>query len=404
MRHVVVIGGGYGGLRAIEHLAKDPTLKITLIDRNPYHFMQTESYGYIAGRFDIADVALDLKHWCAGLGPRVTFVREKVERIDLEAHEIVCASRRIGYDSLVIAAGAQTNFFPFIEGLGAHAYGVKSLERSFALRQAFERRIYQKLTGERIERRGDLHIVVGGAGLSGVEIAAEMAHTLRLYEKVLGTHAREITISLIDAAETILPGLDPYLIETSVRRLERLGVRLFTSTFIDAVEERQIRFKSAETIPYDFMIFTGGIRAVDLIEGIDAPKNRIGQLIVDERLRLPGYEEVYAIGDCTQLLDPAGRPLPPTAQMAEKAAAYVARTIIGKEQAPFDAKMDGLFIALGGRYAAGVLYERIKVKGYFAYLMKKAITRSYRLGLELKVNAGYRNRAKHVRERPASPF
>ena len=409
MREIVVIGGGYGGLRAIEHLAKAPDLKITLIDQNPYHYMQTESYGYIAGRFDIADVALDLKHWCAGFGSGVRFVRDRVERIDFENRSVICQTERVGYDTLIIATGARTNFFSFIRGLREHSYGVKSLERSFGLRQAFEKRIYQKLTGEKIDREGDLHIVIGGAGLSGVEIAAEMAHTLKRYEKVLGTHAKNITISLIDAAETILPGLDPYLIDISYKRLASLGVGIRTATFIDAVEERRIHFKTGDSIPYDFMIFTGGIQATPLLETIDAPKNRIGQLVVDRFLQLPGIESVYAIGDCTELRDKEGNLLPPTAQTAEKAAAYVAKRIqkiSDDANEPFDASIDGLFIALGGSYAAGVLFNKIRVEGYLAYLLKKAITRSYRLGLELKVNTGYRNRARKRRggERPFSPF
>ncbi len=401
MRHVVVIGGGYGGLRAIEHLVKSSDLQITLIDKNPYHFMQTESYGYIAGRFDIADVALDLKHWCAGFGSRVKFIRDRIVSVDFRSNEVVGEKEKIGYDTLIVAAGSRTNFFPFIGGLREHSYGVKSLGRSFGLRQAFEKRIIQKLTGERIDRQGDLHIVVGGAGLSGVEIAAEMAHTLKRYEKVIGTHTKRITITLIDAAETILPGLHPYLIEKSRLRLEALGVTILTGTFIDAVEERTIHLKSKEPIPYDFMIFTGGIEATELVASMEVPKNRIGQLVVDEWLNIPGHPNVYAIGDCTQMRDAKGNLLPPTAQMAEKAAAYVAGRIVRPERfaEPFDASIDGLFIALGGNYAVGILFETIRVEGFAAWLLKKAITRSYRLGLELKVNAGYRNRARKRRVR-----
>ncbi|RUM87268.1 MAG: hypothetical protein DSZ24_06565 [Thermodesulfatator sp.] len=241
-------------------------------------------------------------------------------------------------------------------------------------------------------------IVIGGAGLSGVEIAAEMAYTLRRYKKVLGTHTRDIRITLIDAAETIMPGADPYLIEHTHHRLEELGVEIKLSSFIDRVEEREIYFRDDASLAYDFMIFTGGIKVVGLPESIDAEKNEIGQLIPDNTLRLPGRENVYAIGDCIELHDKKGKLLPPTAQMAEKSAEYVAEHIINRMDrsgtAPFHAEMEGLFVALGGKYATGILFERIKVRGYTAYLLKKAITTIYRWGLELKVNAGYRSRGR----------
>ncbi len=402
MHNVVVIGGGYGGLRAIEHLCKNENVEITLIDKNTYHYMQTESYGYIAGRFDITDVALDLEHWCKGFSKSVKFICTEVQSIDFEHSAVVCENDTIHYDELIIAAGARTNFFSFIEGLGEHSFGVKSLERAFHLRQAFERRIDQKLSQDKESRESHVNIVVGGAGLSGVEISAEMAYTLEKYKNVLGIHANDIRITLVDASETILPGLDPYLIEKSEKRLEELGVKVIKSAFIDKVAADKIYFKEGGSIDYDFMIFTGGIKAVALIEKINTPKNNAGQLIVDKKLRIGDYSNVYAIGDCIELRDNSGTLLPPTAQMAEKTAAFVAKEIKNKIEGKntaedgFHASMDGLFVALGGNYAAGILFDKIKVSGIMAFLLKKIISRGYRLGLEVKVNAGYKKRGQRV--------
>ena len=300
MYHVVVVGGGYGGLRAIEHLYKSEDIQITLIDKHYYHYMQTESYGYIAGRFDVTDVVLDLEFWCKGFGDRLQFICAEVENVDFQKNELICTNQTITYDELIIAVGARTNFFSFIKGLKEHSFGVKSLDRTFGLRQEFEKRIEKKLSKEIINREGDFHIVIGGAGLSGVEIAAEMAYTLKKYEKVLGTHAKNIGITLVDASETILPGLDTYLIEKSQKRLEKLGVEVLTGAFIDHVEERKVHFKEGDPLAYDFMIFTGGIKAVEFTKKLGTATNNIGQLLVDDKFHIAGSLNVYAIGDCVE--------------------------------------------------------------------------------------------------------
>ena len=125
-------------------------------------------------------------------------------------------------------------------------------------------------------------------------------------------------------------------------------------------------------------------------------KSSIGQFVPSDELNIKGYQEVFAIGDCVEIRDREGNILPPTAQIAEKSAEYVAKTIRqridGLESQAFDADVSGVFIALGGKYAVGEMFKVIKVKGYFAYLLKKAITYAYYLGLRLRINTGFKNR------------
>lgn len=397
MKEVVIIGAGYGGLRAAEHLCKDERLHVTIIDQNPYHYMQTEAYGFIAGRFDMADVAINVQSFTDGLSERVDFKKAKALRID-ETKKVVELenAEAHSYDYLIIAVGARTNFFSFIKGAREHTYGVKNIERAFGFRQVFEDRLYQKLQDAKLDRKGDLHIAIAGAGLSGVEIAAEMAFMLECYRKILPTDNVAFQISLIDAAETILPGMDPYIIKGTEKRLGELGVNISTNTFIAEIEERVITFKDGTKQDFDFMIYTAGIKASEFVDALACEKNRQNQIVPDNYLQLTDNNDIFAIGDCTELRDIEGKMLPPTAQTAEKSAAYVAKCISLIESdrhiEPFDASIDGVFVALGGTYAIGVLFGKVKVKGYPAYLLKKLITRGYRLGLELKVNAGYKKR------------
>jgi NADH dehydrogenase len=397
MTKVLIIGGGYGGLRAIETLSKYQDIDITLVDKNPYHYLQTEVYGYIAGKYNVNEIAIDLQTWCLGF-KRVRFIQHEVEALDVEKKSITINEEVLCFDYIVIATGARTNFFSFIEGLREHTYGIKKLFRAFNFRKDFEEIIYKKLHHEMGEDEGALNIAIGGAGLSGVEVAAEMAYVINHHSKTIGENTKEIKIHLIDASDTILPGASKYIIKHTHKRLEKLGVEILTSSFITKVEKNKIIFKDGKTLEYNFMIFTGGIKASLLNEAIDCEKNRINQFIVDKTLNIKNIKDVFAIGDCVEMRDEDNNILPPTAQTAERSAEYVAgvirNRIDGVESKPFNANVMGMFVALGGKYAVGEIFRFIKVKGYLAYLLKKAITYAYYIGLKLRINTGYKNRIK----------
>lgn len=193
MKKVAIIGGGYGGLRAIEHLVGNKNITISLFDENSYHYLQTEVYGYIAGRFDLHDVALDSKNWCHGFNSPVEFVQEKVIFINSSQQQIETQNGKYDYDYLIIATGARTNFFSFIDGLDKYGLGVKKLFRSHNFRTSFEELLYNKLEDPKIQGE-KFNLAIGGAGLSGVEIAAEMANVIKKHAKSIGESAREIEI------------------------------------------------------------------------------------------------------------------------------------------------------------------------------------------------------------------
>ncbi|MCV6608468.1 MAG: FAD-dependent oxidoreductase [Campylobacterales bacterium] len=393
MKKVAIIGGGYGGLRAIEHLVGNKNITISLFDENSYHYLQTEVYGYIAGRFDLHDVALDLKNWCHGFNSPVEFIQEKVTFINSSEQQIETQNGKYDYDYLIIATGARTNFFSFIDGLDKYGLGVKKLFRSHNFRTSFEELLYNKLEDPKIQGE-KFNLAIGGAGLSGVEIAAEMANVIKKHAKSIGESAREIEIFLIDASDTILPGMSPYIIKETGKRLENLEVKVMTKAFIDKVDENKIYFKNGDSLDYTFMIFTGGILANTIDSDLEVETNRIGQYICDENLRLK--DNIFTIGDCCQLTNKDGSLLPPTAQTAERSAEYIAKSvsdlILNEPIEPFVGKVDGVFVALGGHYAVGEMFKVIKVKGYLAYLLKKLVTKFYFIGLKLRLNTGFHKR------------
>lgn len=325
-------------------------------------------------------------------------MQAKISSIDFEKRVVLSDLEDISYDYLILATGARTNFFSFIEGLREHSYGVKFLNRAYNFRKEFEDLLYQKLNIHNSELRKPKNIAIGGAGLSGVEVAAEMAYVISEYEKTLGHRVKNINVYLIDASETILPGNSEYVIKNTTARLKKLGVHILTNAFISKVDENKISFKEGDDLEYCFMVFTGGIKAAPINESIECEKNRINQLIVDKSLNIGKYREAFAIGDCIEVKDTKGNLLPPTAQIAERSAEYVAKAILSrinkKEPEPFNANVMGIFVALGGKYAVGEVFKYIKVNGYKAYLLKKAITYAYYIGLKLRINTGFKNRSK----------
>ena len=394
MKKVIVIGAGYGGLRAIEGLEKDITLDITLIDKNPYHYLQTEAYAYVAGQADVGDVIIDLDNWCKGFHSSVHFVHSEVTFIDYDKQVVELSNEEsLAYDYVVVATGARTNFFSFIPGLEEHSHGIKSLHSAYTFRKDFGDLLHEKIEKS---THGKLTIAIGGAGLSGVEIAAEMAYVIQSYSKNIGESAKEIEVALIDASETILPGTGEYVITQTEKRLNALGINILTSTFIEKVDESLIHFKGGKTLEYSFMIFTGGIKAMIPDANIEYKQNRVNQLVVNTYLNIGKYTNAYAIGDCVEIHDSSDKILPPTAQVAERSAEYVADAIINpkEELKPFSASVLGVFVALGGKYAVGEMFGKIRIKGYLAYLMKKGIIFTYHKGLSLRINAGYKIRSK----------
>lgn len=396
MKKVIVIGGGYGGLRAVEHLSGIDGLHITLIDKHPYHYLQTEAYSYIAGRVNLHDIIIDLKNWCFGFKSGVEFIHDEVTLVDFEKKRVHLSDTKLHYDYIILAIGAETNFFSFIKGLRENSFGVKKLQRAFNFRTEFEKLLYNKV--ESPLDKEELNLAIGGAGLSGVEIAAEMADVIKKHTKSIGESTREIKIHLIDASSTILPGMSDYIIQNTHERLEDLSINIMTDSFIEKVDSSSIYFKDGRKLDFFFMIFTGGIKVPSFKLSREVERNRINQFIVDEYMRIPDEADVFAVGDCVEIRDAKGNILPPTAQTAERSAEYVAQsikqTLEYTKVKPFNASIDGVFVALGGKYAVGEMFKVIKVKGYSAYLLKKLITYTYYVGLKLRVNTGFKIRTK----------
>lgn len=393
MERVVIIGGGYAGIYALRELVKNKNIKITLIDKHTFHNLQPEVYDLIANKSNIADVTIDLTTLCLGFKhDYLEFKNLKVRDINTQTKQIFTEEKEIvEYDYLIMAAGTRTFFPSAIDGLN-NAHDIKKLHWAMFFKQSFENQLFKKIRDE-AKKCDDTHIVVVGAGLSGVEIAAEMAYNSKKFFKRGNFSCDNLKISIISSSVAILPGLTPQLVSMSQSRLKSLGINIITNTKLTKCEDGFAYLSNGTKINYSFLIFTGGIEASKITDELDVSKNSRGQIIVNEYLQTDNYENIFAVGDMAEIKNNKGEIMPPNVTIARISGTTAGKNILNmlqkKELIKCNPKLEGILIALGGKYAAGNLYGVVHVKGLLAYIIKKYIFLSYRNPLLKLIKTGY---------------
>lgn len=388
---IIVIGAGYAGLVAVQTLAKEKSNEILLIDKNSYHFMQTDVYDLIANEYDFAQVSIDMFTFSQGFDDNVTFKKEFVTNVDFKNKKVITDKQRFSYDYLIIAVGARTKFVESVVGLKEYAYGIKALHRAIYFKQKFELSLFQK-----IEESGGfckpLNIVVAGGGLSGVEIAAQMASYANEFYKDHHFICRKLNIVLVNSPSHILHGMDEKLIEAAQMHLQKLGIKIITNRKVVEVTKSSVTLSEGEVLPTDFMIYAGGIEPNALIFTLNLEKNKRGYIKTNEYLQTTEHENVFAIGDCTTIFH-NNEPLAPTADIAEQMGEICAHNITNlikkKALTQHKIKSRGILIALGRNYATAKLFG-VYFNGYFAYLVKKIIEKVYYKKLDAISKKGYK--------------
>ncbi|RBQ32765.1 NADH dehydrogenase FAD-containing subunit [Arcobacter sp. FW59] len=399
MEKVVIIGGGYAGIYALRELVKNKNIKITLIDKHTYHNLQPEVYDLIANNSTFADVTIDLTTLCRGFEHNhLDFKNLKVRKIDRENKKIYTEEQEIvEFDYLIIAAGTRTFFPPTISGLD-NADDIKKLHRAISFKQRFEKQLFEKIRDE-LKQCADTHIVVVGAGLSGVEIAAEMAYYSIKFFKRGNFSCDNLKISIISSSSSILPGLKQDLINISQKRLKDLGINVITNTKLQSIEDNYCTLTNGTKIQHSFVVFTGGIEASTISAEIDVARNSKGQIIVNEYMQTNKYENIFAAGDVAEIRDNKGELMPPSVTIARHSGINAGKNVLnmikGKALEKCNPKLDGILIALGGKYAAGDIYGILTVKGRLAYEIKKYVFSSYRFPLLKLIKKGYAKLKRH---------
>jgi NADH dehydrogenase len=398
---VVVIGGGFGGLRAVKGL-RGAGVEITLIDRRNFHLFQPLTYQVATGALSPGEIAYPLRALFKSRGD-VRVLQADVEAIDVEARAVRLASvddieaPPVPYDTLVVAAGSAYSYFGHEEWREVAAE-VKSLESALAVRSrilaAFER---AELSEDPEIDAAELTFVVVGAGPTGVEMAGQIAElardTLRQdFRSVDPAHAR---ILLVEAADRVLGSFPPSLSERARRALERLGVTVMVDRMVTAIDHEEVTLRAgdgtSEEIAARTVIWAAGVTASPLAamlgELTEGDVDRAGRLTVEPDLSLPGHPEILALGDMVRVRGADGRPVtyPGVAPVAIQQGRYAARVIrdriAGARTAPFHYHDKGN-VATIGRRAAVVDLGYLRLSGTVAWLVWLVVHLWYLVGFQ----------------------
>jgi NADH dehydrogenase len=368
--HVVIVGGGFGGLYAARALAPRP-VRITLVDRRNHHLFQPLLYQVATAALSPADIASPLRHVLAS-HRNVTVFMAEVRRIELGSRTVVLADGRLEYDGLILAAGAGHSYFGHDEWAAA-APGLKSLEDALEIRRrvllAYEA---AERSSDATERRALLTFVVIGGGPTGVELAGALAEISRKtiardFRVIDPTQAR---ILLLEGGPRVLPSFPETLSRKAEVQLRRLGVEVRTNTMVTSVSPDAV-WVGGEQVRSRAILWAAGVAASPLARTLGVPLDRAGRVLVEPDLSVPGHPEVFVVGDLAAFLHQGGQPLPGLApvaiQQGRAAAENVWRRLAGGATRPFR-YVDKGNMATIGRAAAVAVVRGLHLSGFIAWV------------------------------------
>ena len=370
MPHVVIVGGGFGGLNAARALA-GADVRVTLLDRHNYHLFQPLLYQVATASLSPGDVASPIR-WILRNQKNVEVLLAAVREIDAAGRRVIIEDGEpIPYDYLVLASGAAHAYFGHPEW-AERAPGLKTLDDALEMR----RRVL--LAFEAAEREPDpakqqrlLTFVIVGGGPTGVELAGALAEIARqsLRKDFRRIRPESARIVLLEGSPYVLaPFADPLRIAAR-QSLERLGVEVRTGSVVTGMDEDGVLI-GAERISASTILWAAGVAASPVAKSLGVPLDRAGRVTAEQTLALQAQPEIFVVGDlCIFMQD--GKPLPGVAQVAMQqgtcAARNIRRAIAGQPLEPFRYKDYGIMATIGRGAAVGDIFG-LKISGFFAWL------------------------------------
>lgn len=373
--HVVIIGGGFGGLYAARHLRNVP-VQVTLVDRHNYHLFQPLLYQVATAALNPSDIAAPIRS-VVRRQRNISVILGDVTSIDAERKLVKLVDGELTYDYLIVATGATHSYFNHPEW-AQNAPGLKSIDDALEIR----RRVL--LAFEAAERETDpvrqaawLTFVVVGAGPTGVELAGALSEIarqtmIRDFRHINPSSARVI---LVEGRDRVLPTYPAVLSNKAQRQLVKLGVEVITRCIVGSVTDHEARLGN-QSIATRTVLWAAGVEASPLARSLGVPLDRAGRVLVERDLTIPGHREAFVIGDLAAAEQADGSFVPGVAPAAIQegihAARNIERAVAGQPLRPFRYRDKGSLATIGR--AAGVAdFGRIKLSGFIAWFAWLAV-------------------------------
>ena len=399
MKRILILGGGFGGIRCALDIGKKlkgkilaGQIEITLIDKKGYHLFVPALYE-VASAYGIKKdpFAVRLKKticipysdiFSADKG--VNFIQAEVFSIDLENKKVATRGGEIlDYDYLVIALGGQAADFG-IPGVKEYAFQFKSLEDGLALNQKLEQLTKEITSGV---RQVPIKIAVVGAGFTGIELAAELACCIKKLFKSCNIKGKCERVILLEARSAILPMVSGAERNIILKRLTVLGIEVMENSVVEEVGSDCVKLKNGKRLETDLIIWSAGMRPIDLLEKYTAllltEKKKIK---VDTKLRAADLSGVFALGDSVEFIDPKTlKPVPALAYVAVDQGKVVAKNIInlikGARMIDYSPFYSAWIAPVGGKYALAHIGGRLLFKGLLGWLAREIVDFRYMVSI-----------------------
>ena len=386
--HVVIVGGGFGGLYAAQALRNAP-VTITLVDKRNFHLFQPLLYQVATGGLSPADIASPLRAILADQS-NVTVVQDEVVDIDPKVKRIILAKGKLDYDSLLLAAGGSSHYFGQDEWAD-RAPGLKTLEDAIEIRRqilsAFEE---AEVENDPLRQQALMTFVIVGGGPTGVELAGAIAElsTGTLQNEFRQIDPAHATVVLLEGQESILPSYPSKSSANAVNALERLGVEVISGALVENVGTDRLSYRDREGkvafIHAHTVLWAAGMRATPLTDVVSrrtgAELDVSGRIKVDDQLNLFNDPHIFVIGDMAHVVGSNGEPLPGVAPVAMQQGQYVARIIrdrlAGKRTKAFAYRDRGKLAVIGRNSAVGVV-GKFQFSGFLAWMAWSGIHLRY---------------------------
>ncbi len=368
---VVIVGAGFGGLRAARVLRRAP-VDVLLIDRHNYHLFQPLLYQVATAGLEPEQIAQPVRGILRGQR-NLEFRMTEVTGVDFDARRVATEAGPVPYDHLILALGGETNFFG-MEGVARHGIGLKDIPEAVAIRnqvlECFEHAVHEAVL-ER--RRALLTFVVVGGGPTGVEMAGALSELIRLvlvkdYPRLNFT---DVHVVLLEAADALLAPMPEKLRAAAAATLRKKHVDVRLGAAVEDFDGRQVRLKGGEILPARTLIWAAGVQAAGLARRLGLATGRQGRVVVEPTLRVPGHAEVSVVGDAAYL-ESDGRPLPMMApvaiQMADTAAGNVLRALRNEPPQSFRYRDPGSLATIG-RNSAVAYIRGFAFRGFVAWVV-----------------------------------